>query len=139
MVYTYAVYYSYFHSKANDLCAYALDVIERIYRAERTQGATGALLRRLVTRHSLCDNALTPFYGNRMLYDNCACRVKKGTLFDMKRLEGFMRERYKPHGHTYRLRVKPYRETVFTQKNEKESPCQSVWRRRLYPSRWQQC
>ena len=51
-----------------------------------------------VVQHSLCDNVLTPFFENRLIYDNCACRVGKGTHFGMNRLSGFMREHYKTHG-----------------------------------------
>ena len=32
-----------------------------------------------VVQHSLCDNVLTPFFERRLIYDNCACRVGKGT------------------------------------------------------------
>ena len=51
-----------------------------------------------IVQHSLCDNVLTPFFERRLIYDNCACRVGKGTHFGMKRLEGFMREHYRAHG-----------------------------------------
>jgi len=51
-----------------------------------------------VVQHSLCDNVLTPFFENRLVYDNCACRVGKGTHFGMNRLAGFMREHYKRYG-----------------------------------------
>lgn len=51
-----------------------------------------------IVQHSLCDNVLTPFFENRLIYDNCACRIGKGTHFGMKRLEGFMREHYNRHG-----------------------------------------
>jgi retron-type reverse transcriptase len=51
-----------------------------------------------VVLHDLCDNVLTPFFENRLIYDNCACRRGKGTHFGMDRLAGFMREYYKKHG-----------------------------------------
>jgi hypothetical protein len=51
-----------------------------------------------VVQHSLCDNALTAFFENRLIYDNCACRVGKGTHFGMNRLACFMREHYAAHG-----------------------------------------
>lgn len=51
-----------------------------------------------VVQHSLCDNILMPFFENRLIYDNCACRVGKGTHFAMDRLTGFLAEHYKKHG-----------------------------------------
>jgi hypothetical protein len=51
-----------------------------------------------VVQHSLCDNVLTPFFERRLIYDNCACRIGKGTHFGMRRLAGFMREHYAKHG-----------------------------------------
>ena len=51
-----------------------------------------------IVQHSLCDNVLTPFFERRLIYDNCACRVGKGTHFGMNRLAGFMREHYRQHG-----------------------------------------
>ncbi|MDL2238422.1 reverse transcriptase/maturase family protein [Christensenellaceae bacterium OttesenSCG-928-K19] len=51
-----------------------------------------------IVQHSLCDNVLMPFFENRLVYDNCACRVGKGTHFGMERLAGFMREHYRQHG-----------------------------------------
>ena len=51
-----------------------------------------------IVQHSLCDNVLTTFFENRLIYDNCACRVAKGTHFGMKRLAGFMREHYQRAG-----------------------------------------
>lgn len=51
-----------------------------------------------IVQHSLCDNVLTPFFENRLIYDNCACRVGKGTHFGMRRLSGFLREHYSRHG-----------------------------------------
>lgn len=51
-----------------------------------------------VVQHSLCDNVLTPFFENRLIYDNCACRKEKGTHFSIKRLTEFMREHYRKYG-----------------------------------------
>lgn len=51
-----------------------------------------------VVQHSLCDNVLIPFFENRLIYDNCACRKGKGTHFGIRRLTEFMREHYKAHG-----------------------------------------
>ena len=51
-----------------------------------------------VVQHCLCDNILMPFFENRLIYDNCACRIGKGTHFAMDRLTGFMADHYKKHG-----------------------------------------
>jgi hypothetical protein len=51
-----------------------------------------------VVQHSICDNVLTPFFENRLIYDNCACRIGKGTHFGIHRLTTFLREHYKDYG-----------------------------------------
>jgi retron-type reverse transcriptase len=51
-----------------------------------------------VVQHCLCDNILAPILDKRLIYDNAACRIGKGTHFAMDRLSGFMREFYKKHG-----------------------------------------
>lgn len=51
-----------------------------------------------IVQHSLCDQVLTPFFERRLIYDNCACRVGKGTHFGMNRLSFFLRAHYKQHG-----------------------------------------
>ena len=51
-----------------------------------------------VVQHCLCDNILMPMLERRLIYDNAACRIEKGTHFSMDRLSGFIRELYKKHG-----------------------------------------
>ena len=51
-----------------------------------------------VVQHCLCDNILKPYFENRLIYDNAACREGKGTDFARDRLTGFLREHYKKHG-----------------------------------------
>jgi len=51
-----------------------------------------------VVQHSLCDNVLSPFFEKHLIYDNCACRIGKGTHFGMERLTGFLREHYREYG-----------------------------------------
>ena len=51
-------------------------------------------------QHCLCDNILKPYFENRLIYDNAACREGKGTDFARDRLTGFLREHYKRHGAT---------------------------------------
>ena len=51
-----------------------------------------------VVQHALCDNVLAPVLERRLIYDNAACRVGKGTHFSLDRLEGFMRKHARTHG-----------------------------------------
>jgi retron-type reverse transcriptase len=51
-----------------------------------------------VVQHCLCDNILKPYFENRLIYDNAACREGKGTHFAMDRLTHFLQEHYKQHG-----------------------------------------
>jgi retron-type reverse transcriptase len=50
-----------------------------------------------VVQHSLCDNVLAPELDKRLIYDNAACRMGKGTHFSLNRLTGFLSEFYKKH------------------------------------------
>ena len=51
-----------------------------------------------VVQHCLCDNVLAPTIEPRLIYDNAACRIGKGTDFALNRLTGFLREHYRKHG-----------------------------------------
>ena len=51
-----------------------------------------------VVQHCLCDNIVMPTLEPRLIYDNAACRVGKGTHFSVNRLSGFMRDFYRKHG-----------------------------------------
>ncbi|MDR3298693.1 MAG: RNA-directed DNA polymerase [Candidatus Accumulibacter sp.] len=51
-----------------------------------------------VVQHALCDKVLAPFFEKRLIYDNCACRVGKGTGFGVARLSAFLREHYRRYG-----------------------------------------
>jgi retron-type reverse transcriptase len=51
-----------------------------------------------VVQHSICDRVLSPYFERRLIYDNAACRVGKGTHFAMDRLSGFLRGHYKRFG-----------------------------------------
>jgi hypothetical protein len=51
-----------------------------------------------VLLHCICDEVLTPLLQRRVIYDNAACQIGKGTHFAMNRLKKFMREHYKQHG-----------------------------------------
>lgn len=52
---------------------------------------------RIVIR-CLCDNVLKKYIGPRLIYDNAACQVNKGTHFALDRLKLFLRKHYKLHG-----------------------------------------
>ncbi|MCL2671183.1 MAG: RNA-directed DNA polymerase [Clostridiales bacterium] len=51
-----------------------------------------------VVQHCICDNILAPMLEARLIYDNAACRVGKGTHFALNRLSGFLRDFYRKHG-----------------------------------------
>ena len=51
-----------------------------------------------IIQHVLCDEVLTPFFDKRLIYDNCACRIGKGTHFALKRLTQFFQQHYKKYG-----------------------------------------
>jgi len=53
-----------------------------------------------VLQHCVCDEVLRPVIQPRLIYDNAACQVGKGTHFAMKRLTKFLSEHYKKHGTT---------------------------------------
>ncbi len=51
-----------------------------------------------VLQHCLCDNVLAPIIEPRLIYDNAACRIGKGTHFAIYRLSKFLREHYRSYG-----------------------------------------
>ena len=51
-----------------------------------------------VVQHCLCDEVLSEILDKRLIYDNAACRIGKGTHFAMYRLTSFMQKHYKKHG-----------------------------------------
>lgn len=51
-----------------------------------------------VVQHCICDEVIAPTLDKRLIYDNAACRVNKGTHFAIKRLNGFLTNFYKNHG-----------------------------------------
>lgn len=51
-----------------------------------------------VMLHCLCDQVLSPLLERRLIFDNGACRVDKGTHFALDRFSGFLREHYRRHG-----------------------------------------
>ncbi|MCF0115213.1 MAG: reverse transcriptase, partial [Erysipelotrichaceae bacterium] len=51
-----------------------------------------------VVQHCICDEVLAPALDKRLIYDNAACRIGKGTHFAMKRLTSFLCDFYRIHG-----------------------------------------
>ena len=51
-----------------------------------------------VVQHCLCDEVLAPLLNRKLIYDNAACRIGKGTHFAQNRVSGFLREFYRKHG-----------------------------------------
>lgn len=51
-----------------------------------------------VVQHCLCDQVVAPVLEPRLVYDNAACRVGKGTHFALDRLSGFLDRHYRAHG-----------------------------------------
>lgn len=51
-----------------------------------------------VVQHCLCDEILAPALDRKLIYDNAACRVGKGTHFALHRLNGFLVEYFKSNG-----------------------------------------
>lgn len=47
---------------------------------------------------AFCVNIIQPKVEKCLIYDNVACRKGKGTLFGIKRLDGFLRKFFKSHG-----------------------------------------
>ena len=51
-----------------------------------------------VVQHCLCDEILREALEPRLVYDNAACRIGKGTHFALDRVSGFLREHHRRYG-----------------------------------------
>lgn len=51
-----------------------------------------------VVQHCLCDEVLQPILDRRLIYDNAACRLDKGTLFAIRRVTLFLQKFYWKQG-----------------------------------------
>lgn len=51
-----------------------------------------------VVQHCLCDEVLAPTLDKKLIYDNAACRIGKGTHFAIERVNGFLRAHYNKNG-----------------------------------------
>jgi retron-type reverse transcriptase len=51
-----------------------------------------------IVQNCICEQILRPWLEPRLIYDNAACRVGKGTHFAMRRLTAFLADFYKHNG-----------------------------------------
>ncbi|MCL1997961.1 MAG: RNA-directed DNA polymerase [Turicibacter sp.] len=51
-----------------------------------------------VVQHCLCDNIIMPTLEPRLIHDNAACRLGKGTHFSIYRMTDFLRTHFRKHG-----------------------------------------
>lgn len=51
-----------------------------------------------VVQHCICDEVIEHTLDRKLIYDNAACRIGKGTHFAVKRLNTFMRDFYHKYG-----------------------------------------
>ncbi len=51
-----------------------------------------------VVQHCLCDEVLAPILDKKLIYDNAACRIGKGTHFAIKRVSSFLHSFYNKNG-----------------------------------------
>lgn len=68
-----------------------------------------------VVQHCLCDNIVMPTIEPRLIYDNAACRLGKGTHFSIHRLVGFMRDfyrKYSTNGYFLKCDIKKYFDNI---------------------------
>ncbi len=68
-----------------------------------------------IVQHSLCDNVLGPYLDKRLIYDNAACRIGKGTHFAIGRLSGFMAKygrQYRDDGYILKCDIRKYFDSI---------------------------
>ena len=51
-----------------------------------------------VVQHCICDEVLAPALDKKLIYDNAACRLNKGTHFALERVSGFLRAHFRKKG-----------------------------------------
>lgn len=73
-------YYSFFVHDPKERKIHALHYIDR------------------VVQHCVCDEVLAPTLDKKLIYDNAACRIGKGTHFAIGRVNGFLRAHYNKYG-----------------------------------------
>lgn len=51
-----------------------------------------------VVQHCVCDEVLAPMLDRKLIYDNAACRIGKGTHFALGRVSAFLHDYYNKYG-----------------------------------------
>lgn len=101
---------------AAELCSLSDDLQRREYRPgpythflvhePKVRSIYALGYRDRVLQHCLCDQLLAPALEPRLIYDNAACRVGKGSHFALCRLTRFLTEHYRQHrDHGYFLKA----------------------------------
>lgn len=68
-----------------------------------------------VVQNCICNEVLRPWLEPRLIYDNAACRVGKGSHFALKRLSGFLSSyyrRYGADGYVLKIDIKKYFDSI---------------------------
>lgn len=68
-----------------------------------------------VVQNCICNEILRPWLEPRLIYDNAACRVGKGSHFAQNRLSGFLADyyrRYGEDGYVLKIDVKKYFDSI---------------------------
>lgn len=68
-----------------------------------------------IVQHALCDNVLAPIIEPRLIYDNAACRIGKGTHFALARQTKFLceyRRKFGEKGYILRCDIKKFFDNI---------------------------
>lgn len=68
-----------------------------------------------VVQHALCDEILVNVLDKKLIYDNAACRINKGTHFAIKRVNKFLLDfykKYKTDGYILKCDIKKFFDNV---------------------------
>ena len=68
-----------------------------------------------VVQRCVCDNILMPALQSRLIYDNAACQIGKGTHFALKRVSGFLSQhwhRYGDNGYILKFDIRKYFDNI---------------------------
>lgn len=68
-----------------------------------------------VVQHCLCDEVLAPILDKKLIYDNAACRIGKGTHFAIGRVSKFLDDfyhRYKVEGYFLKCDIRKFFDNI---------------------------
>lgn len=91
-----------------------------------------------IVQNCFCEYLLKPVFEKKLIYDNCACRINKGTDFARKRLKLFLNKIKKNNKEIYCLKcdIKKFfpliNRNVLRQKLEKIFPNDIMWLLNVY-------